>query len=79
MFRGLWFAWIDSRWEQSGHTLFPKLTQPTADGAVRKSKNIGLFLDRSLSCETRGYGVISLLNFTGDGNGIKRQSKLNRH
>src|SRR6266542_6431002 len=63
MFRGLWFAWILSRREQSGHALFPKPPQPTADGAVREPERVSLFFRRPLPGQARGNRMISLLGF----------------
>jgi len=40
--------WIFSRWEQSGHALFPKLPQPAADGIIRVPERVRLFFRRSL-------------------------------
>ncbi len=71
MFRGLWFTWIFSRREQSGHALFPKLAQPTADGAVREPERVRLFFRRSLPGQARGDRMISLLSFASDGHFIK--------
>jgi hypothetical protein len=62
-FGSLWFAWICSREEQSGHALFPKLSQPTADSAVRYPERVRLFFRRSLPGQAGGNRVISLLNF----------------
>src|SRR5262245_64506534 len=70
-FRGLWLAWIFSRREQSGHAFFPKLPQPTADGAVREPERVRLFFRRSLPGQARGNRMIALLSLTSDGHFIK--------
>src|SRR5262249_36029431 len=79
MFRGLWFAWILSRREQSGHAFFLKLAQPTADGAVRETERVRLFFRRSSPGQARGNRMVSLLGFTSNGHFIKTQGELNRH
>src|SRR5262245_35864614 len=64
---------------ESGHAFFPKLPQPTTDGAVREPERARLFFRRSLPGQAGGNRVISLLSFASDGHFIKTQGKLNRH
>src|SRR5262249_60123016 len=73
MFRGLWLAWIFSRREESRHALFPKLPQPTADGAVGDPERIRLFFRRALSSYAGSNCMVPLLSFASDGHFIKTQ------
>jgi Histidine kinase-, DNA gyrase B-, and HSP90-like ATPase len=78
-FRGVGFTWVLGLRKEPGHALITEFAQPSSDGRVTKIERLRLFRRSADSGQTRGNGVIALLDFAGDGDSVKRKGELCRH
>jgi hypothetical protein len=62
--------------KETRQAFFPELAQPSSDGRVTEIERLRLFRRSADSGQTRGNGVIALLDFAGDGDSVKRKGEL---